>query len=521
MTEEKYYYDEVEGDRAVAFIETMIRHCKGDLTGQLLKLEDWQKNDIIKPLFGTKHKESGLRRYRTCYVEIPRKNGKSTLGAAIALYILFADNERGAEVFSCAGDRNQAGIIFNIAKSMVEMSPELFKRGKLYRNSIINPSKGNTYKVLSSDAKLQHGHNAHAVLFDELHTQPNRELWDTMLTSTGARSQPLIMAITTAGSSKTDGNICWEVHDYADKIKQGIIEDDSFLPIIYCADEEDDISDEEVWRKANPNYEKSIKKEYMVGEAKRATEIVSYENSFKRLHLNIWTSSVTKWIADSMWMQNSSKINLDDLKGEQCWGGLDLASTRDLSSFVLFFPREDGTFILLPFFFIPRDTIHTRVMKDKVPYNEWERHGFLNISPGDVQDYEAIRIKINELREVYNIVSCAFDRWNSSQLVVNLANDGLALSPFGQGYASMSAPTKELEKMVLKKEINHLDNPILRWQMNNVSLRTDPAENIKVDKAKSSDKVDGIVATIMALGEWMTDESEGESIYNERGLIAL
>ena len=328
----KYYFDEKEAERAVAFIETMIRHCKGDLSGKLLKLEDWQKDDIIKPLFGTKHKETGLRRYRTCYVEIPRKNGKSTLGAAIALYILFADSERGAEVFSCAGDRNQAGIIFNIAKSMVEMSPELFKRGKLYRNSIINPSKGNTYKVLSSDAKLQHGHNAHAVLFDELHTQPSRELWDTMLTSTGARSQPLIMAITTAGSSKTDGNICWEIHDYACKIKDKIIEDDSFLPIIYAADEDDDITSEEVWMKANPNYGKSIKKEYMIAEAKRATEVVSYENSFKRLHLNIWTSAVTAWISDSKWMENYYDFNLEDLKFEKCWGGLDLASTRDLSS---------------------------------------------------------------------------------------------------------------------------------------------------------------------------------------------
>ena len=518
---EKYYFDEVEANRAVAFIETMIRHCKGDLTGELFRLEDWQKNDIIRPLFGTKYIENGLRRYRTCYVEIPRKNGKSTLGAAIALYILFADNERGAEVFSCAGDRNQAGIIFNIAKSMVEMSPELFKRAKLYRNSIFNPAKSNVYKVLSSDAKLQHGHNAHAVLFDELHTQPNRELWDTMLTSTAARSQPIIMAITTAGSSKTDGNICWEVHDYADKVSKGIIEDDAFLPVIYAADENDDITLETTWIKANPNYGTSIKKDYLEAEAKRATEIISYENSFKRLHLNIWTTSVTKWISDNKWMENNEPFDLKLLEKMDCWGGLDLASTRDLSSFVLFFPLDNGKFLVMPHFFIPRDTIYTRVMKDKVPYNEWERLGLLNITSGDIQDYEAIRIKINELREKYNIKSVAFDRWNSSQLVVNLANDGLAMSPFGQGFASMSAPTKELEKMVLRNEINHLGNPVLRWQMSNVSLRIDPADNIKVDKAKSSDKVDGIVALVMALGEWMTDESPNGSIYNDRGLLVI
>ena len=364
---DKYYFDEKEAARSVAFIETMIRHCKGDKAGELLILEEWQKDDIIRPMFGWKNKETGLRKYRQVYCCIPRKNGKSTLGAAIGLYILFADNEKGAEVFSCAGDRNQASIIFNIAKTMVELSPQLFQRAKLFRNSIVNPAKGNTYKVLSSDAKLQHGHNAHAVLFDELHTQPTRELWDVMTTSTGARSQPIIMAITTAGASKTDGNICWEVHDYAMKVKSGIIDDDSFLPIIYAADEDDDITLESTWKKANPNYEKSIKKDYFVKESKKATEIVSYENTFKRLHLNIWTSSVTKWIGDNMWMENSEPFDLKLLDGRECWGGLDLASTRDLSSFVLIFPIDDK-FIILPFFFCPEETIYTRTMKDKVPY---------------------------------------------------------------------------------------------------------------------------------------------------------
>tara|TARA_R110000787_G_scaffold100060_1_gene204882 strand:+ start:5599 stop:7182 length:1584 start_codon:yes stop_codon:yes gene_type:complete len=517
----KYFFDEKEADRAVAFIETMIRHCKGDKAGELLILEEWQKEDIIRPMFGWKDKETGLRQYRQVYCCIPRKNGKSTLGAAIALYILFADNEKGAEVFSCAGDRNQAGIIFNIAKTMVELSPELFQRAKLFRNSIINPAKGNTYKVLSSDAKLQHGHNAHAILFDELHTQPNRELWDTMVTSTGARSQPIIMAITTAGSSKTDGNICWEVHDYAMKVRDGLIDDNSFLPIIYAADEEDDITLESTWEKANPCYGVSIKKDYFEKESKKATEIVSYENSFKRLHLNIWTSSVTKWIGDNIWMENSEPFDIKLLEGKECWGGLDLASTRDLSSLVLLFPLEDEKFIILPFFFCPEESIHTRVMKDKLPYNQWEREGHLLTTQGDVQDYDFIRKKINELGGKYNIKSIAFDRWNSSQLVINLADDGATLTPFGQGYASMSAPTKELEKIILKKKLNHLGNPVLRWQMQNVSLRTDPAENIKVDKAKSSEKVDGIVATVMALGEFLTDETEGDSIYNERGIISF
>lgn len=516
----KYYFDKDSADRAVEFVETFIHHSKGDLTGQKFILEKWQKEEIIMPIFGWKHKESGLRKYRTCYVEIPRKNGKSSLGAALALYLLFADSERGAEIFSCAGDRNQASIIFDLAKNMIHLDPELRNRAKVFRSSIVNEAKGNTYKVLSSEAKLQHGHNAHGVFFDELHTQPNRELYDTMVTSQAARSQPLFFSMTTAGSSKTDGNICWEIHDYAVKVKDGIINNETFLPVIYAADEDDDITKTKTWKKANPNFNVSIKKDYFIKEAKKAIDIVSYENTFKRLHLNIWTSSYSKWISDSIWLENQKEFDIKELEGKECWGGLDLASTRDLSSFVLWFPMDEG-FVILPFFWCPREAIYTRVMKDRLPYNEWERKGFLNVSDGDVQDYEFIRMKINSLREKYNIQSIAFDRWNSSALVVNLLNDGAELSPFGQGYASMSAPTKELEKMILRKELNHLGNPVLRWQLQNVQIQTDAAENIKVNKQKSSEKVDGIVATIMALGEWLTDESEGDSIYNDRGILTL
>ena len=289
---------------------------------------------------------------------------------------------------------------------------------------------------------------------------------------------------------------------------------------MYAADEDDDITLESTWIKANPNYGKSIKKEYMQNEAKKATEIVSYENSFKRLHLNIWTSSVTKWISDAKWMENSAEFDEKKLENQECWAGLDLASTRDLSSFVLLFPIDDK-FIIKPYFFCPVDNVYTRTMKDKIPYNTWEKEGFLITTPGDVQDYNYIQDKIIELGGKYNIKSIAFDRWNSSQLVINLTESGANMSPFGQGYASMSAPTKEFEKLVLKNKIVHYNNPVLRWQLQNVNLRTDPAENIKVDKAKSSEKVDGIVATIMALGEFMTDDSPGDSIYNDRGLIII
>tara|TARA_Y100000004_G_scaffold173316_1_gene211059 strand:- start:10420 stop:11970 length:1551 start_codon:yes stop_codon:yes gene_type:complete len=515
-----YYYDETSAERACSFIEQFITHTKGELSQTPITLEDWQKDDIIKPLFGWKHKETNLRKYRTCYVEIPRKNGKSTLAAAIAIYIFFADNERGAEVYSCAGDRNQASIIFDIAKNMIQNNPELLKRCEVYRSSIINPSKGNTYKALSADAKLQHGHNAHAILFDELHTQPNRDLWDVMKTSTGARTQPLLIALTTAGASKTDGNICWEVHDYAIKVQQGVITDETFLPVVYAAEDDDDIQLESTWKKANPNYGVSVKKEYLKAEAKLASELPSYENSFRRLHLNQWTTNETKWLSDNQWTACDKELNLDILKNQVCYGGLDLASTRDLSALTLIFPMDDGLIHVVPFYWLPELTAQERSQKDKVPYTTWAKQGYINLTDGDVQDYNFIRHTINELALKYQIKSIAFDRWNSSQLVNNLVEDGATMSPFGQGYASMSAPTKELEKYVLKKKLVHGNNPVLRWQVQNVQLRTDPAGNIKIDKARSSEKVDGVVSLAMALGEYMTNDT-GASVYDQRGIIGL
>ena len=518
----KYYFDEVAADRAVAFIETHIRHCKGDLAGQKFILEKWQKDDLIRPIFGWKHKDSDLRKYRSVYCEIPRKNGKSTLGAAVAIYMLFADSELGSEIFSCAGDRNQASIIFDLAKRMIQLDPLLSSKAKVFRNSITFPQKGNTYRVLSSDASLQHGHNPNAILFDELHTQKTRELYDTMQTGTGARSQPLLFTMTTAGASKTDGNICWEVHSYSEKVKNKIINDDSHLSVIYAADEEDDIQDPETWKKANPNIGISVTEEYLTTEAKRASELPSYENTFKRLHLNQWTSTFTKWISDSVWMENYEEIDMESLKGKQCWGGLDLASTMDLSSLVLFFPMEDQKDVVLVWFWCPEQSAELRGRKYKLPYDEWIADGYIKATEGDVQDYAYIRNDINNIIKDYDLQSIAFDRWNSSQLIIQLSqDDGIPMSQFGQGYRSMSAPTKELEKMVLKKGINHLRNPVLRWQCENVSLQTDASDNIKINKKRSSEKVDGMVALVMSIGEWMTDENEGDSIYNERGILTF
>jgi phage terminase large subunit-like protein len=511
-----YYFDKQAANKAISFIETFITHTKGELTGKPFILEDWQK-EIVGNIFGWKNKETDLRKYRTVFIEVPRKNGKTTLCAAIGIYMLFADKERGAEIYAAAGDRNQAGIVFEIAKGMIANNVELSSRGKVFRNSITNESKGNFFQAISSDSKTKHGFNANCIIFDELHTQPNRDLWDTLTTSTGARREPLTIAITTAGYDRQ--SICYELYNYAKRVLDKTISDESFYPVIYEAEAEDDITLESTWKKANPNYGISLREDYMERESKRAIELPSYQNTFKRLMLNIWTQSQTKWIGHDEWMECHQEFDYSTLEGKECWGGLDLASTRDLSAFVLVF-NVNGKFIVKPYIFIPKENAKKRSDRDKVNYVEWLRDGHVFGTEGDVQDYHFIRAKINELSKKYRIQSICYDRWNASQIVIDLQNDGANLDPFGQGFVSMSMPTKALEVEIIAKNIIHDNNPCLNWCLSNITIQEDPAGNIKPNKSKSVDRIDPIVALIMALGGYYS-EDDGTSVYDERDLLVL
>jgi len=510
-----FYFDKQAASKAIGFIETFCSHTKGELHGKKLLLEDWQKK-IVGDLFGWKQ-ENGLRKYRTAYIQIGRKNGKSTLCASLALYMTFSDSEFGSEVYSAASNRQQSGIVHEIAKQMILNNPELTKRAKVFRNSITNEAKGNYYQAISSDSKTKHGFNANCIIYDELHTAPNRELWDTLLTSTGSRREPLCIAITTAGYDRQ--SICWEIYNYAKQVQDNIIEDSSFYSAIYECEIDDDITDEKNWIKANPNYGISLRKEYMQREAQRAVDVPSYQNTFKRLMLNIWTDSITAWIGNKEWEDCKGDIDLEKLKGKECWAGLDLASTRDISALVLLF-KEDEKFIIVPYFFIPKENAKKRSERDKVDYMTWGKQGHIIFTSGDVADYNFIKKKIMDLGMEYRIQSIAYDRWNASQLVIDLTNDGVPMEPFGQGFQSMSAPTKELEKLILGKQIIHGDNPAMNWMLSNIALQEDPAGNIKPNKAKSTEKIDGIVAMIMSLGEYMT-EGDMNSVYDGRGLLIL
>ncbi len=520
MTEDKYYYDHVAAQIVVNFCEKLIVHIKGEWAGMPFKLEEWQEK-IVRDVFGWKRKSDGTRRYRQVFIALPRKQGKSFFASAIALYMLIADGEPGAEIYSVASDRSQAGIVFEVAKKMVVESPYLKEEVKVYRNALLYNDTNSSYRVLSSDAPRQHGWNAHAVFFDEVHTQPNRELYDVLSTSMGARRQPLMFMTTTAGYDTE--TICYELWDKADKILRGVEVDDSFYPVIFAADPEDDWTDEETWKKANPNYGVSVKPEFLRDECKKAKQTPGYQNAFKRLYLNLWTAQETRFIDMSAW--DACQVEFDEnlLKGSVCYGGLDLASTSDLASLNLVFPNEHGEeemYTTLPFFWLPEDGLYQRGLSDRVDYSLWKQQGLLRTTPGNAIDFDFILRDIEALYEIYKIKEIAFDRWGAFQVSQTLERMGITMIGFGQGYASMSAPTSDLNRLILSKRIRHNGHRVLRWNVDNLIVTTDDAGNMKPSKSKARNKIDGAVALIMALDRAIRNNQGNKmSVYEERGLM--
>lgn len=488
-------FDDQAARRALDFFPRFLTHVKGALARQPFILEPWQQA-IIANLFGWKRPD-GTRRYREAFVFVPRKNGKSILIAGIVNLFLFTDNEPGAEVYSAAAEREQARLVFEMARGMIENSPELLKRASLYKYSIVVGS--GSYKAISADAHTKHGFNTHLAVIDELHAQHDRELVDVLSTSTGARRQPLILHITTSDFERP-GSICNEKHDYAGKVRDGIIHDNSFLPVIYEASRDDDWTLPETWAKANPNLGVSVSEEYLRRECEKAQETPAYENTFKRLHLNIRTEQDIRWLA--MEKYDACDAELPELDGRQCYAGLDLANTKDVAALVLAF-QVDECYALLPRFWVPEESIAERSRRDRVPYDIWAKQGWITATPGNVIDYEYIRQTVNELGKRYQILEIAADRWNATQLIQQLAGDGFTIFPFGQGFKDMTAPTKQFDTLVTSGRLIHGANPVLRWMASNTSVEQDAAGNLKPSKKKSSEKIDGIVAAVMALGRAM------------------
>ncbi len=516
------HYDKAKADRAVKFIENLC-HTKGKWAGKRFWLLPWQEQ-LIRDIFGIV-KPDGYRQFRTAFVEICKKVGKSELAAAVALYLLYADNEPSAEVYGAAADRQQASIVFDVARQMVEMSPALLKRSKLMTATkrIVNYGNSGYYQVLSAEVGGKHGFSVSGLVFDEIHTQPNRQLYDVLTKgSSDARQNPLHFIITTAGTDRH--SIAYELHTKAVDILEGRRVDPTFYPVVYGLKDDEDWEDEANWYKVNPSLGYTVDIERLRDAYREAKQNPADEVTFKWLRLNMWVSSTVAWIPDAIFMKGNEEINLASLEGRDCYGGLDLSSTGDITALVLMFPPrdEDEKYILLPFFWVPEETIPQRVKAASIPYDIWERQGYLLSTEGNVIHYDFIEKFINDLAEKYHICEIAVDRWNATQMIQNLEGDGFTMVPFGQGFASMSGPTKDFYRLLMEGQIIHGGHPVLRWMAGNVVVDTDPAGNIKVTKAKSKEKIDGIVAAIMALDRCIRNQTEPQgSVYDERGLLVF
>ncbi len=514
-------FDEEKAQRALRFIEN-LKHTKGRWHGENFTLLPWQK-ELIETIFGTV-KENGYRQYNVCYCEIPKKNGKSELAAAVALYLTCGDGEWAGEIYGCASDRQQASIVFDVAVDMVDQCPALKKRIKpiMSVKRLVYQPTNSFYQVLSAEAYTKHGLNVHGVIFDELHSQPNRELFDVMTKGSGdARTQPLYFLITTAGTDRN--SICYEQHQKAEDILAGRKVDPTFYPVIYGLPDDADWGDEKNWYIANPSLGYTIDIEKVRNAYQSAKENPAEENIFRQLRLDQWVKQSTRWMPMDKWDACAFPIDDAELIGRECYGGLDLSTTTDITAFVLVFPprTDDEKYIILPFCWIPEENMRLRVRRDHVPYDTWEKTSHLNTTEGNVIHYAEIEKFIEELGKKYHILEISFDRWGATQMVQDLEDLGFTVIPFGQGYKDMSPPTKELMKLVLEERIAHGGHPVLRWMMDNVFVRQDPAGNIKMDKEKSTEKIDAAVATVMALDRAIRNEGVSDSVYDTRGLLVL
>jgi len=513
-------YDKDKADRAVMFIENLC-HTKGEWAGKPFKLLPWQET-IIRDLFGVV-KPDGTRQFNTAYIEIAKKQGKSELAAAVALYLLCADGEQRAEVYGCAADRQQAGIVFSVAADMVRLSPALSKRVKILESQkrLVYRPTNSVYQVLSSESYSKHGFSVSGLVFDELHTQPNRKLFNVMTKGSGdARRQPLYFLITTAGDDTQ--SVCYEQHQKAEAILEGKKHDSTFYPVIYGAKMDEDWTDEDVWKRVNPSLGVTVGIDKIRATCESAKQNPAEENSFRQLRLCQWVKQSVRWMNMQVWDKCAFVVDESSLEGRVCYAGLDLSSTNDITAFVLVFPpaEDDDKYIVLPYFWLPEDTVSQRVRSANVPYDVWVKKGLLKITDGNVVDYAYIEKFIDELGTRFNIREIAYDRWGATQMSQNLERLGFSVVPFGQGFASMSPPTKELMRLTLSEKIAHGGNDVLRWMADNIFVRTDPAGNIKPDKEKSNEKIDGIVSLIMALDRAIRCEGETHSkIHDGEGVI--
>lgn len=521
-------FDPGRVDRVVFDAFPLLQHTQGKWAGKPLRPDPWQVAYVLAPVYGwVAPNDAGdlVRIVRTEYVDVPKRNGKTTLAGGQAIVLTGADDEAGAQVYAVAIAKDQARYCFDPVKALAEKSPALKGVMKTTASRIVHKPSLSYFAVVSSLADLMQGANVHGGIVDELHKHKNREMLDALRRGTGSRTQPLIVIITTADDGRV-GTIYAEVRTYCEQLARGVFEDPTFYGVVWAADEGDDPFAEATHRKANPGYGISPTREFLQTESAIAKNSPANLANFQRLHLGIRTKQETKYIELPVWDRNSSLVTEEALKGKTCYGGLDLASTSDLCALAWDFPDGDGGHEVLWRHWMPEARLEPLDRKTAGAASVWVREGFLTLTPGEVVDYDFIRSAINHDRETFSVKEIGYDPWNSTQLVTDLGNDGAEMVTVRQGFATLSSPTKELARLLLEgtaenPRYRHGGNPLMRWQIDNLAVVMDPAGNVKPDRAavaQAGAKMDGVVAGIMALDRALRHEKPKVSIYETRGL---
>ena len=500
--EDGMWFDATAADAAIEFIAEGCVHIHDPFAGQPIILEPWQEA-IVGALFGWKRTD-GTRRYRESFIEVSRKNGKSTLIACIIIVMMFLDGERGAELYSAAADAKQAAIIFRMVATMIERSPFLQDLATIHRGMhqvYLNDDRATFYQSLSAEAGTKHGLNAHFVVMDELHAQEKPDLYEVLRTSMGTRRQPLFISITTADFVRP--SLCNDRESLAVRICSGEITMPEFLPVVYKVGIDEDWHDEAIWYKANPNLGVSVSLEYLRQRHAEAAQLASRENEFKRLHLCMKTQTDVRWLSMEDWQACGGGFPESAIEGVRCWGGLDLSTTTDITAFVLVFAPEDeeSPVYCKAWLWMPEDYVQAREKRDGVPYSQWVRKGFIEKTPGNVVDQKHIEKRVAEISHQYRVQDIAFDPHQAAYISQQLQDEhGLTMIEMRQGIPVMNGPCKELETLVTSHRIRHGDNEAMTWMAGNAVVKQDADGKIKIRKDKDTGRVDGIVALAMAIG---------------------
>lgn len=504
-----------------------LRHTQGRLAGQPLNPDPWQIAYIIAPVFGwVKKNEYGewARVVRTLYVDVPRKNGKSTICGGLAIYLTAADGEAGAQVIAAATTKEQASFVFAPIKKLAESAPALRGRVRALTGRIVHPKSNSYFGVISSTADAQHGANLHGAIIDELHIHKTPDLVETIETGTGSRDQPLIVKITTADTGKPNTIYARNRH-YVEQLAKGIFKDASTFGVVFAADEKDDPFAEATLRKANPGYGVSPTREYLETAAKKARNSPAELAAYKRLHLGIRTKQTTAFFDLKDWDRNAGQRMVEtEFEGRECYGGLDLGSISDLTALAWVFPFDDNSGADVLFrFWTPEENLEALDKRTADAASLWVKQGWLHTTPGNVTDYDFIKEQILADCDTFDVLSIGFDRWNATHLANQLLEEDVPLVKTGQGFLTMNPAMKEIQRLVLMTKrdnirLHHGGNPVMRWMVDNLAVATDAAGNVKPDKGNSGDKIDGVSALANATSEWLNTEN-AQSHYQDNDLV--